>query len=285
MQSDGTGRLFIVSTPIGNLGDFPPRAVEVLGAADLILAEDTRHSRTLLERYGITTRMSPYHEHNEAASTPGLVRRLQQGQQLALISDAGTPLLSDPGQRLVRAALDAGVPVMAVPGPSALLAALVVSGLDASRFAFHGFLPRRGKDRSAVLDEVASSRVTSVLYEAPGRVASTLLELAERSPEREAVVARELTKQYEETRRGTVASLAAYYKDVPPRGEVVLVVAGAESAPVNEAELARRAAELRGQGLTVRDVAARLAADGAPRNVAYRIARDAQPGGANKGGE
>ena len=282
MESDvsgGAGRLYVVATPIGNMGDFSFRAVEVLKSVALVLAEDTRHSRTLLERYGIETRTSSYHEHNEAKVTPSLVERLRAGDSLALISDAGTPLLSDPGQRLVRAAIDAGVSVVAIPGASALLAALVVSGLDASRFTFHGFLPRKGRERRHLLDEVASSEATSVLYEAPGRVADTLLEVAERAPERETVVARELTKQFEEVRRGTATALAAYYKDAPPRGEVVIVVAAAPAATLDESALSNRAAELLASGLSVRDVAAELTRAGAPRNVAYRIARASRDGG------
>ncbi|HET9454952.1 MAG TPA: 16S rRNA (cytidine(1402)-2'-O)-methyltransferase [Gemmatimonadaceae bacterium] len=269
------GRLYVVSTPIGNMGDFSFRAVEVLKAVQLVLAEDTRHSRALLDRYGIETRTSSYHEHNEAKTAPGFVRRLLDGEDIALISDAGTPLLSDPGQRLVDAAIEAGVQVIPIPGASALLAALVVSGLDATRFTYHGFLPRRGRERGSLLDEVASSRVTSVLYEAPSRVSDTLLELAERAPGRAAVVARELTKQFEEVRRGTLESLGAYYKDAPPRGEVVLVVAGAPAAAMDESALGEQAAELRAKGMSVRDVAAELVKSGAPRNAAYRIAKDA----------
>lgn len=275
------GRLFVVSTPIGNMGDFSFRAVEVLKAVTLVLAEDTRHSRTLLDRYGIETRTSPYHEHNEAKTAPGFVRRLLDGEDIALISDAGTPLLSDPGQRLVVAAIEAGVQVIPIPGASALLAALVASGLDATRFTYHGFPPRRGRERAALLDEVASSPVTSVLYEAPSRVSDTLLELAERAPARGAVVARELTKQFEEIRRGTLESLGAYYKDAAPRGEVVLVVAGAPVMTMDESALADQAAELRAKGMSVRDVTAALAKAGAPRNAAYRIAR----GAATTGGE
>jgi 16S rRNA (cytidine1402-2'-O)-methyltransferase len=274
-----SGRLFVVSTPIGNMGDFSFRAVETLRAVALVLAEDTRHSRPLLERHGVETRLSAYHEHNEAKATPELVARLVAGEDLALISDAGTPLLSDPGQRLVDAAIAAGASVIPIPGASALLAALVASGLDARRFTFQGFLPRKGRERKAALDEIASSHLTSVLYEAPGRVADTLLELAERAPARAAAVARELTKQFEEIRRGTLADLGAYYKDAAPRGEVVLVVAGAPPAELDEAELAERAAELLAAGKSVRDVAAELARFGAPRNVAYRIARQADSNG------
>ena len=274
--TEGAGTLYVVSTPIGNMGDFSFRAVEVLKSVDLVLAEDTRHSRTLLNRYAIEARTASYHEHNEAKTTPGLVKRLVEGESFALISDAGTPLLSDPGQRLVRAAIDAGVPVVPVPGASALLAALVASGLAADRFTFYGFLPRKGKERSQALDEIASSRVTAVLYEAPNRVADSLREIAERAPDRETVVARELTKQFEELRRGTVASLSAYYNDTPPRGEVVIIIAGAPSAAPDESALRDDARALLARGLSARDVAAELTRRGASRNLAYRLAHDAE---------
>ncbi len=219
--------------------------------------------------------MSSYHEHNEAKSTPRLVKRLLDGEDIALISDAGTPLLSDPGQRLVNAAIDAGVEIVPVPGASALLAALVSSGLAADRFTFFGFLPRKGKERQQTLAEIASSPWTAILYEAPSRVAESLLDLADRAGDRPAVVARELTKQFEELRRGTVAELGAYYSDTPPRGEVVIVIAGAPVAKVDEGALEEEARSLRASGMSVRDVATVLAKRGVARNVAYRIARAA----------
>ncbi len=271
------GTLFIVSTPIGNMGDFSFRAVETLREVSAILAEDTRHTVHLLERYGIATPLVPYHEHNEARATPGLVSRLRAGESLALVSDAGTPLLSDPGARLVRAAVEAGIRVSPVPGASALLSALVASGLDAERFTFFGFLARRGRERATTLAEIVGLRHSAVLYEAPSRLGDTLAELAAAgAAERQAVVARELTKQFEEVRRGTLAQLAAYYDDTPPRGEVVIVVAGA-TAPegASEEQLRARAAELRADGHSARDVASALVAElGASRNVAYRIATE-----------
>lgn len=273
MSSTG-GSLFVVSTPIGNMGDFSFRAVEVLKSVRLILAEDTRHSRQLLTRYGIETPMASYHEHNEAKMTPPLVRRLVEGEDMALITDAGTPLLSDPGARLVRGAIDAGVPVVPIPGASALLAALVASGLPGDQFTYFGFLPRRGRERAQALDEIASSPRTAVLYEAPGRVADSLRELAERAADRPVVVARELTKQFEEVRRGTVKSLSAYYNETPPRGEVVILIAGAPLTAPDETVLAHEARGLRARGLSVRDVTAELVKLGASRNLAYRIARD-----------
>jgi 16S rRNA (cytidine1402-2'-O)-methyltransferase len=269
------GRLFIVSTPIGNMGDFSFRAVETLRAVSVILAEDTRHTRALLTRYEIRTPMASYHEHNEARTTPAIVGRLLSGEDVALVSDAGTPLVSDPGERLVRAAMDAGLQVVPVPGASALLAALVASGIDAASFTFFGFPPRKGRARTSALDEVASSPRTAILYEAPGRLVDTLAELAARAPGRLAVVARELTKHFEEIRRGTLESLAAYYSETPPRGEIVIVLSGAPAAVPDSADLAQDARALRASGLTVRDVAAELVRRGAARNVAYRVAREA----------
>jgi 16S rRNA (cytidine1402-2'-O)-methyltransferase len=220
--------------------------------------------------------MASYHEHNEAKTTPRLVDRLAAGEDLALITDAGTPLLSDPGQRLVQAAITAGIQVVPVPGASALLSALVASGLDVDRFTFFGFLPRKGKERTAMLDEIASSPHTAVLYEAPGRVADSLLELANRAGDRPAVVARELTKQFEELQRGTLESLRAYYTKTPPRGEVVILIAGAPPAAPDETLLQDEARALRARGLSVRDVVGQLTKRGVPRNLAYRIARTAE---------
>jgi len=274
--TDAVGTLYVVSTPIGNMGDFSFRAVETLKAVSAVLAEDTRHTRHLLERYEIEVPLVAYHEHNEAKATPGLVARLLGGESLALVSDAGTPLLSDPGARLVRAAQDAGVRISPVPGASALLAALVASGLDIDRFTFLGFLARKGPDRRAVVGEVARSPHVVVLYEAANRVADTLAELVEvGAGDRATVVARELTKQYEELRRGTLAELAAYYGESPPRGEVVIVIAGRTTEAPSEDELRARAIALRAEGRSARDVAAALAAEfGAPRNLAYRLAHE-----------
>lgn len=275
-ESGSAGRLYVVSTPIGNMGDFSFRAVEVLKGVALVLAEDTRHSRVLLERYGIVTPMASCHEHNEARTAPRLVERVLAGEDMALISDAGTPLLSDPGQRLVRAAVDAGIQVVPVPGASALLSALVASALDADRFTFYGFLPRKGKERSATLDEIASSRHTAVLYEGPSRVADTLRDLAARAGDRDGVVARELTKQFEEVRRGTLGALHAYYTETPPRGEVVILIAGAPRAELDEQSLEDEARVLKKGGMSVRDVTAALTTRGVPRNVAYRLAQKAE---------
>ena len=271
----GPGTLFVVSTPIGNMGDFSFRAVEVLNSVALILAEDTRHTRHLLDRYHVATRSAPYHEHNEATMTPGLVARLTAGESLALVSDAGTPLLSDPGARLVRAAIDAGVDVIPIPGSSALLAALVASGLDANRFTFFGFLTRSGSDRRAALDEITTMRHTVVLYEAPNRLAATLAELEARgNGGRSAVVAREMTKQFEEVRRGTLSELRAYYQERPPRGEIVLLIGGALNEPVSDELIRTRVRALRDAGMSARDAAASVADSlGVSKRVAYRFAQ------------
>ena len=277
MTEGSAGTLYVVSTPIGNMGDFSFRAVEVLRAVAAVLAEDTRHTRHLLDRYDIATPLVPYHEHNEAKTTSGLVARLARGESLALVSDAGTPLLSDPGARLVRAAVAAGIVLSPVPGASAMLAALVVSGIEFDRFTFYGFLPRRGKDRRAIVDEIAALRHVAILFEAPARVADTLHELVVAGAgERATVIARELTKQFEELRRGTVTALATYYLDAPPRGEIVIIVAGA-GAPdgASEAQLRARAGALRAEGHAPREIATALASElGASRNIAYRLAHE-----------
>jgi 16S rRNA (cytidine1402-2'-O)-methyltransferase len=271
------GVLYVVSTPIGNLQDITLRAIEILRGVDFVLAEDTRHSRHLLVHHGIDTRLVSYHEHNEARATAAALGRLHEGADVALISDAGTPLLSDPGGRIVSAAVEAGIPVVPIPGPSALLAAVVTSGLATDRFTFFGFLARKGRDREDAIQDLSGLPHTAVLYEAPNRVAATLSELERRGfGERRASVARELTKQFEEIRRGTVAELAAYYESSPPRGEVVIVLEGRAPQQIAEDDLRVRARALRAAGLSAREVAATLAReDGASRNLAYKLAHEA----------
>ncbi|MFL5480845.1 MAG: 16S rRNA (cytidine(1402)-2'-O)-methyltransferase [Gemmatimonadaceae bacterium] len=273
--TDGAqGNLYLVSTPIGNLGDMTFRAVEVLTSAALVIAEDTRHSRRLLDHFRISTPVSSYHEHNEAKETPRLVARLAAGDSIALISDAGTPLISDPGSRLVRAAVDAGISVVPIPGASSVMSALVASGLSLERFTFFGFLPRKGAERTAAIGDIVASPATVIVFEAANRLAATLEDLAESGAgERSAVVARELTKQFEEFRRGTIAELQAAYRDAEPRGEVVLVISGAEEREVSADELDDAARQLRAAGKEPREVMQHLIANlGASRNVAYRIA-------------
>jgi 16S rRNA (cytidine1402-2'-O)-methyltransferase len=250
------------------------RAVEVLTSAALVIAEDTRHSRRLLDHFRITTPVSSYHEHNEAKETPRLVARLAAGDSIALISDAGTPLISDPGSRLVRAAVDAGISVVPIPGASSVMSALVASGLSLERFTFFGFLPRKGAERTAAIRDIVASPATVIVFEAANRLAATLEDLAESGTgERSAVVARELTKQFEEFRRGTIAELQAVYRDAEPRGEVVLVISGAEEREISADELDDAARQLRAAGKEPREVMQHLIANlGASRNVAYRIA-------------
>jgi 16S rRNA (cytidine1402-2'-O)-methyltransferase len=278
MSSATAGTLFLVSTPIGNLGDMSHRAVEVLSSAALVIAEDTRHSRRLLEHYRVSTPLSSYHEHNEAKETPRLIARLRAGDSIALISDAGTPLISDPGSRLVAAALDAEVPVVPIPGASSVMAALVASGLPLERFTFFGFLPRKGRERAEIMTEIVESRGTVVLFEAPNRVAATLDALVEAGAgERQAVVARELTKRFEEFKRGSVADLASIYRKADPKGEVVLVIAGAEEQEVSETDLNDAAKRLRKLGKSPREVMDHLvSALGASRNTAYKIAHESE---------
>jgi 16S rRNA (cytidine1402-2'-O)-methyltransferase len=223
------GGLVLVSTPIGNLGDMTFRAVEALRSADLILCEDTRTSARLLSQYGIATRTSPLHEHNEDASTPGLLDRLRAGGRIALISDAGTPLVSDPGYRLVRAAIAAGLPVQAVPGPNAAAMALTLSGLPPHPFLFMGFPPtRQGARRTALAKlrdaERAGLSATLIFYEAPHRLAETLADMSACFGDRPAAIARELTKRFEEVRRDSLTALASHYATQQARGEITLVI-------------------------------------------------------------
>ena len=268
------GTLYLVSTPIGNLGDMTFRAVEILNSAALVVAEDTRHSRRLLDHFKIETPVSSYHEHNEAKETPRLVARLAAGDSIAIISDAGTPLISDPGSRLVRAAIEAGIPVVPIPGASSVMAALVASGLPLDRFAFFGFLPRKGAERTTAIADIVGNPATTIVFEAANRLAATLKDLTEAGAgERSAAVARELTKQFEEFKRGTIAELAGLYDHAEPRGEVVLLISGVEARETSPDELNAAARRLRDAGKEPREVMQHLiSALGASRNVAYRIA-------------
>jgi 16S rRNA (cytidine1402-2'-O)-methyltransferase len=263
--------LYIVATPIGNLGDVTLRALAMLAGADAILAEDTRVSRTLLARYGIETPLSPYHEHNAAEARPRALRRIAEGEALALISDAGTPLISDPGYKLVAEAVAQGLPVTAAPGPSAALAALCLAGLPTDRFYFEGFLPPKRAARRERINALAAAPGTLIFYEAPGRVAETLADLALELGPRRAAVARELTKLHEEVRRGALDKLAAEYSaGEAPRGEIVIVVGAAEArAPISEDALDRDIADALAT-LSVKDAAAAVAAKhGLPRRRVY----------------
>jgi 16S rRNA (cytidine1402-2'-O)-methyltransferase len=269
------GTLYVVATPIGNRADLTPRAIETLRRVSLIVAEDTRHSAPLLAWAGISTAIRSYHAHNEAEQTPQLVQRLIEGSDIALISDAGTPLVSDPGGRLVESAVAAGIVVTPIPGASAILAALVGSGLPMTAFTFLGFLPRASTERHHAIVAALALPHTVVLYEAPPRVAALLSGIAAAGGgDRRAVVARELTKLHEEFRRGTVVELAAYYEGSAPRGEVVVLIDGAPEAVPDHDAAAERAGALRAEGTSVRDTVRHLQEEfGVARNEAYRLAQ------------
>jgi len=227
-----TSGLYIVSTPIGNLRDITLRALDVLGAVDEILAEDTRTARKLLTAHGVAGKLTAYHDHNGAMRRPELLERLTNGGVIALISDAGTPLVSDPGWKLARDAIEAGVNVVPIPGASAMLAGLVTSGLPSDRFLFAGFLPPKSTARKRALSDLTNVPATLIFYEGASRLGACLTDMAETlGPERPAAVARELTKLFEETRRGTLGDLAAHYADAgPPKGEIVILVGASEQA-------------------------------------------------------
>ncbi len=231
------GRVVLVGTPIGNLDDLSPRAQAALAAADVVAAEDTRHTGRLLARLGLAAELVSCHDHNEAQRAPVLARRAAHGAVVALVTDAGTPGIADPGYAVVRAALAEGVAVEAVPGPAAFLQALIVSGLPTDRFAFEGFLPRKPSARRARLGHLADEPRTLVWYASPHRAAAELADAVEAlGGERPAVVARELTKRFEEVRRGALATLAEELVAQPPRGELTVVVGGAPTSPPDDAE-------------------------------------------------
>ena len=218
------GTLYLVATPIGNLSDITHRALQVLRDVYLIACEDTRHTQKLLNHYGINTKTISYHEHNEQQRAAQLIDQLKQGSNIAVVSDAGTPAISDPGFRLVRAAIENDVPVVPVPGPSALISALIAGGLPTDEFFFGGFLPARSNARRARLAKLQSVPGTLIFYEAPHRLAATLKDAYEILGERDAVVARELTKIHEEIRRGRLSQLSTYYVGEEPRGEIVVLI-------------------------------------------------------------
>ena len=262
----------MVATPIGNLGDISPRALETLSHADVIACEDTRVTGVLLQRFSISTPMTPYHDHNAERARPQLIARIQQGQAVALVSDAGTPLISDPGYKLVRECAAAGIRCVPLPGPSALVTALSVAGLPTDQVLFAGFLPSKSGARRDTARGVKTLAATLVFYEAPPRLADSLKDLAAVLGEREAVICRELSKLHEEIRRGTLASLAeAYGGEATPKGEIVIVVAGApaEQAAADDADLdsALRAAL---ESMSLRDAAEAVAqALNQPKRAVY----------------
>jgi 16S rRNA (cytidine1402-2'-O)-methyltransferase len=217
--------LYVVSTPIGNLGDITLRALDVLKAVDVIAAEDTRHSGMLLKRFEIKKPLLSYHEHNEAMRAAQLVERLAAGEDVALITDAGTPALSDPGARLIRECIGRGLPFMIIPGPSSILAALVGSGFSTEKFCFRGFLPIKSGQRERELRGAAEREETTIFFESPYRLTKTLAACIDIMPDRQLCVGRELTKKFEEFRRGTARELLTHYQAHPPKGEIVLMVA------------------------------------------------------------
>ena len=270
------GILYLVATPIGNLGDFSPRAVETLRAVDFIAAEDTRVSVKLLNHFDIKKPLVSYHEHNRAAAGQTILERLLSGETCALVTDAGTPAISDPGQELVALCAENGVTVQAIPGCCAAIAALAVSGLDTRRFTFEGFLPSGKRERRAALEELSGQRRTMVFHEAPHRLRQTLSDMAELLGDRPVALCRELTKLHEDTVRTTLAQAAAFYRDNEPRGEYVLVVAGREGqdAPaMTMEEGVARVVALRDGGMKLKDAVRRVADDtGLPRNALYDAA-------------
>jgi len=267
--------LYVVATPIGNLGDITARALDVLRAADVIACEDTRVTGVLLQRFGINSPMVSYHDHNAERIRPQLLERLAGGGRVALVSDAGTPLISDPGYKLVRACADAGIPVIPIPGASALLAALVTAGLPTDRVLFAGFLPQKSGARRDEILELKDLKATLVFYESGPRLSETLSDLAKALGPREAAVCRELTKFYEEVRRATLTDLATRYAaEGPPKGELVVVVAGAtrETPADEDVDTALRRALAT---MTVRDAAAVVAeAFQEPKRRIYQRALD-----------
>jgi 16S rRNA (cytidine1402-2'-O)-methyltransferase len=271
------GTLYLVATPIGNLEDISARALRLLGEVDLIACEDTRHTRILLNHYGITTRTLSYHEHNERERATELAQLLEEGQSIAVVSDAGTPGINDPGFRLVNEAVRRGVRVVPVPGAVALIAALVSSGLPTDQFYFGGFLPARTTTRRARLAEVRSLSSTLIFYEAPHRLAQALADAREILGERQAAVARELTKLHEEIARGPLSELAQRFSsETATRGEIVLLIDRAviegEATETNlSAGIAARVAALEGEGLDTRAALKRVAREmGLSRSEAYR---------------
>jgi 16S rRNA (cytidine1402-2'-O)-methyltransferase len=265
--------LHIVATPIGNLADITIRALAALAGADLIACEDTRVTRKLLDRYGITTPLTPYHDHNAAEARPALLRRLTEGAAVALVSDAGTPLISDPGYKLVRAAQDAGHTVTALPGPSSVLAALTIAGLPTDQFLFAGFLPPKQSARRARIAELARVPSTIVLFETGPRIAAALADLAAGLGGREAAICRELTKLHEEVRRGDLETLARNSAAEEIRGEFVLVIAPPPAAAMPSAEDTESLLRQALSRVSLKDAVAEVAAaTGLPRRDLYQRA-------------
>jgi len=269
-----SGTLYLVATPIGNLADITHRALQVLKDVDLIACEDTRHTHKLLQHYGITTRTISYHEHNEQQRAAQLIDSLKQGSDVAVVSDAGTPGISDPGFRLVRAAIDNDVTVVPVPGPSALISALVAAGLPTDEFFFAGFLPSRSNARRVRLEELKTVPGTLIFYEAPHRLAGTLKDALEILGEREVVVAKELTKLHEQIKRGRLSELASFYNEEDARGEIVVLIDRkviGEATREREASVAALVHQFEEEGMDHRAALKKAARElGLSRAEAYR---------------
>ena len=272
------GTLYVVATPLGNLGDLSPRAADTLKRVAAVAAEDTRHSKPLLVHAGSRAELISFHQHSSERALERILRILSEGRDVALITDAGTPAISDPGVVLVAAARERGIQVVTIPGPTAVAASISVSGIGGDRYVFLGFLPRKGTDRRRLLLIAAESEWTVVLFEAPNRVTQLLADLLEVcGPERHAAVSRELTKVFEETRAGTLQELSEHYAEAPARGEVTVVVAGTgkqrlEEPPYDPGE---RAKALLAEGMSRRDVADRLVEEtGISRNAAYKLVNE-----------
>lgn len=260
IDPDLASGLYVVSTPIGNLRDITLRALDILASCDVVCAEDTRVAAKLLSAFGVSARLRPYHDHNGAQARPALLNELQGGARIALISDAGTPLVSDPGFKLVREAAQAGISVIAIPGASAPLAALASSGLPTDRFTFAGFPPPRSGARKTFLSELKANAGTLVFFEGPSRLVASLIDMVEVLGVRDAVVARELTKKFEELRRGTIAELAAYYAEAgPPRGEIVVLVGPGDGVEPQDADAVDAAILAAGEERPLKEIAAEIA--------------------------
>jgi 16S rRNA (cytidine1402-2'-O)-methyltransferase len=270
------GILYVVATPLGNLGDLSARAMEVLRGVPVVAAEDTRRTRGLLSHLGASPRLLSYHAHSEEPRLETLLEILHDGRDVALVSDAGTPVVSDPGTDLVAAARASGVTVVPIPGPSAVATALSAAGLRGDRYLFLGFIPRKGSERARLLARAAAEEWSVVFFEAPTRLTDLLEDLARAvGGSRRAVVARELTKLHEEFRAGTLAELAGYYSEHPPRGEITIVLEGTGAPaepPDRTGEAVEQATLLLAEGLTRREVVRRISETlGLPRNDAYRL--------------
>jgi 16S rRNA (cytidine1402-2'-O)-methyltransferase len=272
------GTLYVVATPLGNLGDLSPRAADTLKHVAAVAAEDTRHSKPLLHHAGSHAELISFHEHSSDRALARILRILAEGRDVALITDAGTPAISDPGVALVAAARERAIQVVTIPGPNAVAASVSVSGIPGDRYLFLGFLPRKGSDRRRFLLTAAHSEWTVVIFEAPNRITQLLADLAEVcGPERLVAVSRELTKVFEETRTGTLQELSDHYVQAPARGEVTVVLSGTGKQRVEEQapDPTERAKTLLGEGLSRKDVAERLAEEtGISRNTAYKLVNE-----------